>query len=144
MSYYNCNFCNLVTETVYFRVRILHRLHQRFHTQFKRKNKLNYSNVKVSGFSRFTGFAKHIRIKILHRLNPRSQLSKWHLRFKNPLRNVVLCSILKWSLNTVLWFSNMVIQIEWIFVHFCIFVAVRSCFSHVRNALSTNASGSLQ
>ena len=35
----------------------------------------------------------HIRIRILHRLNRRS-VSKWHLRFGNPLRNFVLWSMI--------------------------------------------------
>ena len=56
----------------------------------------SYSIIKRNGFLKFTGFAKSIRSRILHRLNPKKS-KKWHLRFKNPLRNSVFCSILKWS-----------------------------------------------
>ena len=46
---------------------------------------LNHSNIKSNRFFWFAFFAKDIRIRILRWLSPRSQLQKWHLRFKYPL-----------------------------------------------------------
>ena len=43
-------------------------------------------------------------------------ISKWHLRFKNSLRNFALCLILIWSLSKKVIFSNMVVLVKRIFV----------------------------
>ena len=68
--------------------------------------------MKSKFFKKFTGFAKHIRI--LHRLNRRSVgILGWPLRFKDPLRNIVLISILKMVLENAFSFWNLVMQIKW-------------------------------
>ena len=58
--------------------------------------KLNYWNTQSKRFfSKFTGSATQIRVRILHRINSKIIISKWKFRLENPLRKIVPFSNVK-------------------------------------------------
>ena len=63
--------------------------------------KFNHSNINGDRFLKTIGCAKHILVRILHRLNLKVTILKWHLWFETMLRKFFLSSTLKWpSMNT--------------------------------------------
>ena len=58
--------------------------------------------MKSNRFLKLTGFAKHIRTRTLLWFNPKSQFYDDIFDLKTPLRNFVLCLVLKWFSSKVL------------------------------------------
>ena len=80
----------------------------------RRISKLNFSNIKRKLFSKFTAFAKPIRIKTPHRSNPRKQFQNDLLHLNT--RHEISSFFQFWNgprANIFFTFSNRVMQTEW-------------------------------